>query len=551
VAGIFISYRREDSAGYAGRLFADLKRRFAQDQIFIDVAGIALGRDFRKVVDEHVSGCDVLLAVIGREWAGVRQDQPPRLQDPKDLVRIEIASALKRDIPVVPVLVEGATMPRQDELPSDLEPLSFRNAIELRHERWDDDVGELMDALAEIIKAQPGSVRPAPAAEPDEDPEVSALFSRLLSAPPLDDLEDINMRAAALRSRRPDDLNVARLSRKAAEALDRERAQVFGSAPVLEPSTTRPRGAGRRWAPLAAALGLALGGILILRTLQPVVVRPSPTPTPTPTPDPPRLPTAIARLATPEATARPTPTPENTPSPPEPTPTSTRPETRTFPMPDVTGRDIKTSTALLERLGLKVTERSVKRYVTPGTVLEQMPLARSPLHEGDEVFLTWARAVPGSMPNLVGLDLRAAMEKIKAAGLVLRNRTSEETKAAPPMTVLRQDPPPGADVRKGAAVEITYAVAPRESGACLEGYVWREAFRGDHVCVTPETRIQARKDNEEARDQGPDAKCAPGSRWRLANETDHVCVTERTWKQTQLDNKRAPTRVAKDDPGPR
>src|SRR3954466_5055086 len=118
---IFISYRREDAEGQAGRLYDDLVREFGGDSVFMDVAGIEAGRDFRKAIDEQVASCGVLLAMIGRNWLDVKDDSGRRrIDDPMDFVRLETASALKREIPVIPVLVRGAGMPRQEQLPPDL-----------------------------------------------------------------------------------------------------------------------------------------------------------------------------------------------------------------------------------------------------------------------------------------------------------------------------------------------------------------------------------------------------------------------------------------------
>src|SRR5215470_9691343 len=103
---IFVSYRREDTEGHAGRLFGDLTERFGKDVVFMDVAGIEPGRDFRRVIEQHVASCGVLLAVIGKSWLTAADEQGRRrLDDPIDFVRLETASALKRDIPVIPVLV--------------------------------------------------------------------------------------------------------------------------------------------------------------------------------------------------------------------------------------------------------------------------------------------------------------------------------------------------------------------------------------------------------------------------------------------------------------
>ena len=151
---IFISYRREDAEGQAGRLFNDLARYFGEDSVFMDVAGIEPGRDFRRVIDEHVASCGVLLAMIGKTWIDATDESGRRrLEDPMDFVRLETASALKRDIPVVPVLVHGARMPRAEQLPEDLAELAYRNGVELTHARWDSDVQVLIKALSPYVES--------------------------------------------------------------------------------------------------------------------------------------------------------------------------------------------------------------------------------------------------------------------------------------------------------------------------------------------------------------------------------------------------------------
>ena len=151
---IFISYRREDAEGQAGRLFDDLARHFGEDSVFMDVAGIEAGRDFRRVIDENVASCGVLLAMIGKSWIDAKDESGRRrLEDPMDFVRLETASALKRDIPVVPVLVHGARMPRTEQLPEDLAELAYRNGVELTHARWDSDVQVLIKALSRYVES--------------------------------------------------------------------------------------------------------------------------------------------------------------------------------------------------------------------------------------------------------------------------------------------------------------------------------------------------------------------------------------------------------------
>jgi hypothetical protein len=159
---IFISYRRNDTEGEAGRLFDDLVSEFGENSVFMDVAAIEAGRDFRKVIDESVSTCGVLLAIVGKNWVDAKDENGNRrLDDPSDFVRLETASALRRDIPVIPVLVRGAKMPRPEELPDDLLDLAYRNCVELTHARWASDLQLLMEALRRQLKVQKsGSLTP-------------------------------------------------------------------------------------------------------------------------------------------------------------------------------------------------------------------------------------------------------------------------------------------------------------------------------------------------------------------------------------------------------
>ena len=120
----------------------------------MDVTTIEPGRDFRKAIDESVATCSVLLVMIGQDWLDVRDSKSGRrLDDANDFVRIEVASALRRDIPVVPVLVRGAKMPQAVELPDDLKDLAYRNAVELTHARWRSDVEVLLRALQPYLEA--------------------------------------------------------------------------------------------------------------------------------------------------------------------------------------------------------------------------------------------------------------------------------------------------------------------------------------------------------------------------------------------------------------
>lgn len=118
----------------------------------MDVAAIDVGRDFRRAIDESVATCGALLALIGPGWLDERNESGVRrLDDPGDFVRMETACALKRDIPVIPVLVRGAKMPRSDQLPDDLKDLAYRNCVELTHVRWKSDVKVLISGLGPLL----------------------------------------------------------------------------------------------------------------------------------------------------------------------------------------------------------------------------------------------------------------------------------------------------------------------------------------------------------------------------------------------------------------
>jgi len=152
MARIFINYRRDDTPGVAGRLFDYLTLKFSRRELFMDVDAMKPGLDFAQQLDRQVSQCHVLLAVIGPRWLDARdRTGQRRLDAEKDYVRIELASALKRDIAVIPVLVDGATMPPEEALPDDLKSLARRHALELRHTRFSADADMIVSAVDELV----------------------------------------------------------------------------------------------------------------------------------------------------------------------------------------------------------------------------------------------------------------------------------------------------------------------------------------------------------------------------------------------------------------
>ena len=148
MGSVFISYRRQTAAGEARALFNDLVARLGPNAVFMDVDSISLGRDFRNAIQKTLASCDLVLVLIDKEWAAVKDDKGQiRLENPNDYVRMEIEAALKRDIAVTPVLVKGAQMPAAKDLPAEIRDLAYRNGFELSHGRWDSDVREMIRRL--------------------------------------------------------------------------------------------------------------------------------------------------------------------------------------------------------------------------------------------------------------------------------------------------------------------------------------------------------------------------------------------------------------------
>jgi hypothetical protein len=153
-SNIFVCYRRGDSGAYAGRMYDLLAAHFGRSNVFIDLDGIAPGEDFAGALDSALQSCRAVIPVIGPKWLTVTdKNGRRRLDDPKDLVRAEIAAALRRDtkVLVIPALVDGANMPSEGDLPEDIKSLSKRNALVLTDIRWKRDVGELITALDAVM----------------------------------------------------------------------------------------------------------------------------------------------------------------------------------------------------------------------------------------------------------------------------------------------------------------------------------------------------------------------------------------------------------------
>lgn len=152
---VFISYRRDDSSDVAGRIYDRLMQRFGNKGVFKDVDSIPLGVDFRKHLADSVGQCRILLAIIGKNWSASGQGPSTRaLDDPRDFVRIELETAFERGIPVIPVLVQGAMVPAENQLPPSIQSLAYHNGLAVRP---DPDFHQDMARLIRGIEHHVGS----------------------------------------------------------------------------------------------------------------------------------------------------------------------------------------------------------------------------------------------------------------------------------------------------------------------------------------------------------------------------------------------------------
>src|SRR5262245_14719527 len=158
---IFINYRREDSISIAGRLYDRLSHTFGRKNIFMDVDHIPAGVDFEAHLNSQVAACEIMLVVIGLRWLEAKDENGGRrLDNPDDFVTIEIVTALNRYIRVIPVLVEGARMPRVGELPDPLKARARRQAVEVRQLHFGRDAEVLVERVNEALKGKLGWQRP-------------------------------------------------------------------------------------------------------------------------------------------------------------------------------------------------------------------------------------------------------------------------------------------------------------------------------------------------------------------------------------------------------
>ncbi|MEA2645538.1 MAG: hypothetical protein QOE92_621, partial [Chloroflexota bacterium] len=164
MGAIFISYRRSDTSGYAGRLQDRLSAHFGHDQVFRDIDALQPGVDFVDAVDSAIRASSAVIVLIGRRWlSDPGASGRLRLQDVDDYPRMEITAALEQRVLILPVLVDGATMPDPEQLPEAIRRLGRINALELSDTRWDYDVDRLIHRL-EPAMASEAVVPPPPSA---------------------------------------------------------------------------------------------------------------------------------------------------------------------------------------------------------------------------------------------------------------------------------------------------------------------------------------------------------------------------------------------------
>lgn len=495
MSGIFISYRRSDSAGHTGRLFDRLRATFGERRVFIDVCDIDAGSDFARAIEGRIGACDVLLAIIGQEWLDSRNAAGGRrLAEAGDFVRQEIAAALRRGLVVVPVLVEQARMPTAAELPADLRELAGRNAFALRDERWDADVDQLIGQIRRQIpyrqrlawrlaRLTPRIARLAFAAALGVALILGSRLawerwwqSGITEVPDVAGLEIGAARSAldhaGLRPGTQDheyqqgiaaDV-VIRQDPAAGLVVRRGRAVnlVLGSAVGKVPTLT-----GRNRADAAALLreqGLVLGQVSERESglaAPGLVLTQSPPPGTVPAGNGPfAVDIVIAR-----APSRPGPElteaePVRAPAPVEAWPERARLLIR---VPAVSGLSLEAAKAVIAESGLALGAVR-RRWVAegaPGSVLSQSPPAGSEAERGARIDLTVAQrdvaADRVTVRRVVGMELDRAREALARQGLVASAAIGAGQAGAVPSTVLSQSPAAGTVVKQGTAVALLYA----------------------------------------------------------------------------------------------
>ena len=438
---IFISYRREDTAGHAGRIFDRLREKFGRDNVFMDVAGIDPGVDFVEAIDRAVGSCDVLLVIIGRKWLTCTDASgKKRLDDPKDFIRLETATALRRNIRVIPVLVQGAAMPGENDLPEDLKTLARRQATEIDDTHWDSDTGQLVDSVANVLfggKASLGTDAASRTSTGTGDGSIGSTGTGDGS---------VGSATTALQWTRN------KFTWIIAAAVAVVVALAVAPFPGGPKTVTAPDLIGISLDQAAARLNQA--------RLKPGAVKSVPSDRPASSvieQDPPpgtRLPRDSAvNLVLSEGKA---------------------PEAPTSEVPNLVGLPLETALQQIKKAGLMAAEpvRKESHEFAEGTILAQAPGAGAKLKRGTAIELVVAKKAVDKetppqpalavVPTLVGQPLDTALGLLKDAGLTAAKPVRKETPDAQESTVLEQTPRAGTTLQRGTAVELVVAALPAE-----------------------------------------------------------------------------------------
>lgn len=455
--GIFISYRREESAGHAGRIYDRLRDKFGKGRVFMDVSAIEPGVDFVEAIDRAVGSCAVLLVVIGRRWlecanpAGRR-----RLDDPKDFIRLEVGTALRRTIRVIPVLVQDAQMPGEEDLPEEMKLLARRNAIEINDNHWDSDLTQLVETLERVMA---GGAGPAPPADKTVKPGEGGKKNRLTWL--ISSITALFLALAGLFT-----------------GIDSFRdafVKLFRGAPTVTttngntPVATPPPAPGQRpTAPATVSVPKVIGlpereAVATLSdagfTAQ-VEQRISPDDRPgkvfhqEPQPGTSRPAGAAIVLHVAKAPAQ---------KPPKPPPPSAK-----LVVPDVVGQTLETASSNLKKRGFsaEVAGEHESGEVPAGTVLRHFPKAGDKLERGGKVGLVMAIKPDEpelvTVPNVVRQPLERAVKMLTEAGLQPGAETPRPVKNIRPGTIVNQKTKPGSQVKRGSTVDLWVAVQPQE-----------------------------------------------------------------------------------------
>jgi beta-lactam-binding protein with PASTA domain len=465
---IFISYRREESAGHAGRIYDRLREKFGRNRVFMDVSAIEPGVDFELAIKQALSACAVFLVVMGRKWLECTDEEGKRrLDNASDFIRMEVATALRLNIRVIPVLVQGVAMPREENLPDDLKPLARRQAIEINDTHWDSELAELVETLERQLAADDGRDTKGTGGM---QPVTEGAKSRRIvliggAAAVVLALTGLLAGSESFRSLFFRDTPAAAVPKVIGmpqeEAVDAiHKAGFLATVELLSSPGDQPGAVFHQTPPPDSAL--PAGGTVILRIAA------------APGPEPPAADTKVT-------------------------------------VPDVVGQSIDRARSMLRDEGLEAgpVEKRPTGEAKEGTVIAQTPPAGTRLSGGKQVRLVVAVKPPGpelvTVPNVVKQPLERAAQMLNDAGLQLGGEDHQPTDQARPGTVLDQKIKGDARVKRGTRVDLIVAAKPPEpQWVTVPAVVGRPL--GQAVSILNHAGLQLG-----AEDHRPTAQASPGT----------------------------------------